>query len=267
MPRDVIFENVYCARKLGLVEGEAFAVRYKPKVKMAERREVPRWALIGAGLFGCLLVICGIGNVACGGMFLGQKNSAHAPFSRGLGFWSGVVMLITGFVGVAALIAKNKIVFGLYFSMTIISLVIAIVQSALAGVAYTLLQLVTKGKCWMSDGTCECRDVGTRVTLTSFQCPRSDLDYSAVNEYLIAIMAISIIATLISFLTMLMSCIGCMFTCLTRQHWSTRSQGHAFPPTTGYPSTQPGAYPMTQSEYPTQVQYPTPVFPASDGQN
>jgi len=198
-----------------------------------------------AGIVGiCILVLALVDFiVGCIWASYGGKDAA--------GIWCGILLILTGILGIVTWPKKKKITMIFFLVLCIIDIICCIVQAALAGLAFLVWQIlkaIIETKCKIKGNHCDCGNEKIPVEL-------EDCSWiSTIEAIFLVLLIVNGLAVIFVFAG---SIIGCAATCCA----STPQQ-------TGVVMVQqPGPVIIQQQTYPGQSQAdPPPTYSQPPGQ-
>ncbi|KAK3697999.1 hypothetical protein QZH41_014371, partial [Actinostola sp. cb2023] len=154
-----------------------------------------------AGIVGILILIVALIDFIVGIVWVtyGGKDAA--------GIWCGMLLLLTGILGIVTWPKKNKCTMIFFMVLCIIDIIVCIIQAAMAGIAYLIWQIlkaIIKSKCSINNGHCDCGS--NKVPMELKDCSW----ISAIEAIFLVLLIINGLAVIFVFAG---SIIGCAATC------------------------------------------------------
>ncbi|XP_031552487.1 uncharacterized protein LOC116289675 [Actinia tenebrosa] len=195
-----------------------------------------------AGIVGIIILLFALADMIAGIIWVtyGGKDAS--------GIWVGLLLLITGILGIVSWVKLNKAAMVFFLVFCIIDIICTIVQAVIAALGFLIWQIlkaVIASQCTIKNGKCDCGDKDIPMDLE---------DCSWISDIEAIFLTLLIANGLCMIVVFAGSIIGCMATCCAKgpqqtgvvvvQHPGvvvTTTHGQAPP---GY-GEQPGQYPMT----------------------
>ncbi|XP_020909119.1 uncharacterized protein LOC110247076 [Exaiptasia diaphana] len=207
-----------------------------------------------AGIVGILILIVAFIDFICGIVWVTYGGSDAQ------GIWCGLLLIVTGILGVVTWPKKNKVTMIFFMVLCIIDIICCIVQTALAGLAFLVWQIlkaIIETKCKIRGGHCDCGN--EKIPMELEDCSW----ISAIEAIFLCLMIINGLGTIFVFAG---SIIGCVATCCASSPQQSGVVMVQNPNTAGtvviHTTAQPATYPAQTVTYPAQpVTYPAHAAP------